>query len=101
MDAAQFRQSIAGVSPPAGLGAPLAALWHEAKGDWHRAHGIAQSRKCRAAAAVHAYLHRREGDLANADYWYRRAGRERPRGALDREWESLVAELLDDMKGKR
>ena len=66
----------------------------KARGDWNRAHEIAQSQKGRSAAAVHAYLHRKEGDLPNADYWYERAGRARTRGALEKEWESLVTELL-------
>ena len=94
MDLVEFRESLSGSEPPARLGKLLEALWHEAHGDWNRAHEIAQSQKGRTAAAVHAYLHRREGDLSNADYWYERAGRERTRGALDREWQALAAELL-------
>lgn len=94
MDLAEFRKSVSGSTPPSGLGELLEALWHEAHGDWARAHEIVQSRKSRSAAAVHAYLHRKEGDLSNADYWYERAGRERSRGPLQREWEALVAELL-------
>jgi hypothetical protein len=94
MDLVEFRESLSGSEPPARLGKLLEALWHEAHGDWNRAHGIAQSQKGRAAAAVHAYLHRREGDLSNADYWYERAGRERTRGVLDWEWQALAAELL-------
>jgi hypothetical protein len=45
--------------------------------------------------AVHAYLHRKEGSLSNADYWYERAGREFHRPELAAEWEALVAGLLD------
>lgn len=100
MDLAEFRQSLSGRTPPPGLSEPLEALWREAHGDWARAHEIVQSRKSRAAAAVHAYLHRREGDLANADYWYARAGRGRTRGPLDREWEALANELLSRGKGE-
>jgi len=48
----------------------------------------------RDAAWVHAYLHRVEGDLANAGYWYRRAGKDAADGALDAEWTAIVAELL-------
>jgi hypothetical protein len=95
MDLVEFRESLYASEPPARLGKLLEALWYEAHGDWNRAHEIAQSQKGRAAAAVHAYLHRREGDLSNADYWYERAGRERTRGALDREWQALAAELLN------
>lgn len=95
MDLAKFRDSLACKAPPPGLSALLQALWHEARGDWARAHEIAQGSRGRAAAAVHAYLHRKEGDLSNADYWYERAGRERPRGPLEREWERLASELLE------
>lgn len=94
MNLAKFRKSLAAMEPPAGLSRPLQALWHEAHGDWDRAHKLAQSQKGKAAAAVHAYVHRKEGDLSNADYWYERAGSERPRGPLEKEWEALVTALL-------
>jgi len=96
MDLAEFTQSLKAARPPRGLAAPLRALWHEAKGDWERAHRIVQGESGTAAARVHAYLHRKEGDSENADYWYARAGEERPRGTLEREWESLVQSLLDE-----
>jgi hypothetical protein len=48
----------------------------------------------RDAAWVHAYLHRVEGDLGNAAYWYRRAGRPADNGALDAELTAMVADLL-------
>ncbi len=96
MDLQDFRQSLKAERPPRGLPAPLRALWHEARGNWDRAHQIVQSEGGQAAARVHAYLHRREGDLSNADYWYSRAGAERPRGPLEKEWESLVGSLLDE-----
>lgn len=94
MDLDEFRKSLSGGQPPAGLNLLLDALWHEAAGDWDRAHRIAQRQRGKMAAAVHAYLHRREGNLSNADYWYERAGRERPRGPLAKEWEALATELL-------
>jgi len=95
VDPVEFRKSLTRRTPPPGLTALLEALWREARGDWARAHEIVQGCRGRTAAAVHAYLHRREGDLANADYWYERAGRERSRGPLEREWERLVSELLE------
>jgi hypothetical protein len=95
MNLVEFRESLSGSRPPSGIDELLRALLHEACGDWERAHAIVQGHKSRRAAAVHAYLHRREGDLANADYWYERAGRERPRGRLEKEWDALAAELLD------
>lgn len=98
MDLAEFRKSLSGRTPPAGLNELLEALWYEAHGNWDRAHKIAQSQKGKVAAAVHAYLHRREGDPSNADYWYERAGRERSRGPLDKEWQALATELLSKTK---
>ncbi len=74
--------------PPA-----LAALWWDSRGDWDRAHEAAQSVDTAEGAWVHAYLHRKEGDLSNADYWYRRAGRRRPAGALEAEWAEIAAAL--------
>lgn len=73
---------------------PLQALWWEAKGDWVRAHECAQADPGPFGAAVHAYLHRKEPDLANARYWYHRAGREPVTGTLDKEWDGLVEEFL-------
>lgn len=72
----------------------LQALWHDAQGDWHKAHDIAQDIETPDGAWVHAYLHRKEGDLWNADYWYRRAGRTRPEVTLEAEWEEIVREFL-------
>jgi hypothetical protein len=95
MDFDQFERSLAGTTPPRGIGGLLQALWHDARGDWDRAHTLAQKDTGRAAAAVHAYLHRKEGDLGNADYWYQRAARTRPATRLATEWNALVRELLE------
>jgi hypothetical protein len=98
MNIDDFHASLAGAAPPAGL-APLAqALWYDRRGDWERAHSIVQTQEGGAAAAVHAYLHRKEGDLANADYWYARAGRARTDAKLESEWRDLVATLLPDVR---
>ncbi len=83
-----------GSEPPAGVSLPLQALWWDAKGDWDRAHECAQADNGAAGAAVHAYLHRKEPDPANARYWYNRAGRTVAVGGLEAEWEALVMELL-------
>ena len=96
MDLQEFRQSLKAGRPPRGLAAPLRALWHEAKGNWERAHGIVAAEGSKDAARVHAYLHRKEGDSENADYWYARAGEERPRGTLEREWDLLVRSFLGE-----
>jgi hypothetical protein len=90
----EFRASTAQAAPPPGLAAPLAALWWDAKGDWDRAHEHAQAVDDADGALVHAYLHRKEGDLANAGYWYGRAGRPRVAGPLEEEWTAIAAELL-------
>ncbi len=90
----KFRASLAAPAPPAGLGKPLAALWHAGRGDWERAHRIAMSAKSRDAAWVHAYLHRQEGDLDNARYWYRQARRPEFAGALEAEWAAIAGDLL-------
>ena len=92
---AAFRASLAAAEPPAGTGLPLRALWWDAKGDWERAHDAAQEDGSARGSLVHAYLHRKEGDLSNAGYWYRRAGRTVHGGTLDEEWQALAAEMLD------
>jgi hypothetical protein len=95
VDLDEFRDTLKADRLPRGLSAPLDALWHEAHGDWKRAHEIVQAERSKVAERVHAYLHRKEGDLANADYWYSRAGAERPRGTLETEWEDLVRQYLE------
>jgi len=89
----EFHASLSGSAPPAG--APLLrALWHDARGEWDTAHGIAQDVETPDGAWVHAYLHRKEGDIGNARYWYRRAARPEAQDSLESEWERLVAALL-------
>jgi hypothetical protein len=90
----EFRATLAEVEPPAGLGAPLRALWLDAKGDWKGAHALVDDPRNSAEARVHAYLHRKEGDLSNARYWYRHAGVEPVTGSLETEWASLTQGLL-------
>jgi hypothetical protein len=92
-----FTRSIAqNAAPDATLSDLLTSLWWDRKGDWERAHAIAQDIPTVQGSAVHAYLHREEGVLWNADYWYRRAGRQRPAVSLSAEWEALVREMLAD-----
>ncbi len=90
MNLDDFRESLAEEQPRAGLSAPLAALWWDAKGDWTRAHALVDELETKDGMAVHAYVHRKEGNATNADYWYARAGREFYRPALEAEWEALV-----------
>lgn len=67
----------------------LQALWWDGKGDWQKAHDLVDGPSSKSAARIHAYLHRKEGDLWNADYWYRRSGEIRPEVSLEEEWVSL------------
>jgi hypothetical protein len=72
----------------------LKSLWYDKQGDWNTAHSIAQNIPTDHGSAVHAYLHREEGVLWNADYWYSRSGRSRPDIPLQQEWQNLVTEML-------
>jgi hypothetical protein len=89
-----FRDSLRAGAPSAALSPALQALWHEAKGDWSAAHRLAQAENDAAGAWVHAYLHRVEGDLANAGYWYRRASRPVCTQPLAEEWAAIAGALL-------
>ena len=85
----EFRQS----PTPPDFG-PLAALWHDARGDWEQAHTVVQDDHSADAAWVHAYLHRKEGDISNARYWYTRAGKPEFTKSLDEEWDALAKAFL-------
>ena len=90
-----FEASLTSSEPQAELSAYLTALWQDAAGDWDQAHKIVQDIETEQASAIHAYLHRKEGDESNARYWYNRAGRSFPAGkTLEEEWKSLVSEFL-------
>jgi hypothetical protein len=89
-----YSLTLSSETPPERLNAPLAALWWAKKGDWDKAHRIVMDDSGKDAAWVHAYLHRVEGDLSNAGYWYRQAHKPTPTGALDAEWAALVEALL-------
>jgi len=94
MNSLGFRESTSSSAPPADTPPPLAALWWAAKGEWEKAHTIVMNDDSAEAAWVHAYLHRVEGDLPNAGYWYRTAGKPVGKGALDSEWNAIVTSLL-------
>jgi hypothetical protein len=89
-----FKKSLQQTNPPAGLDTLLLALWHDAQGNWDKSHNIVAEIDTKEGALVHAYLHRKEGDIWHADYWYRRAGEKRKDGTLEEEWEILVARLM-------
>jgi hypothetical protein len=91
-----FARSASGRKPPAALTPSLQALWWAAKDDWERAHQIVMAHEGRDCAWVHAYLHRREGDLPNARWWYKEAKRPVAAGSLDDEWSAIVRALLNE-----
>ncbi len=94
MTSEQFTNSLNEDSPSSSLSHPLQALWWDAKGDWSRAHDLVDELETKDGMAVHAYLHRREGSIGNAEYWYRLAGSEFRRPTLEAEWAALVEGLL-------
>jgi hypothetical protein len=94
MNLSVFKESLAEHKPPTNASVYLNALWYDAKGDWDKAHKLIQDVDDKAASWIHAYLHRKEGDTGNADYWYSRAGKKRPPLSLEEEWEEIVAALI-------
>lgn len=96
MTITEFKASLAGSAPPAGLSPLLEALWWDGKGDWDQSHDLAQEVGTTDGSWVHAYLHRKEGDRGNAAYWYARAGRSMPGGTLEAEWELISSALLEE-----
>jgi hypothetical protein len=94
MTPAAFRQSLRAKAPPAGASAALQGLWWAAKDDWDKAHRIVMNEHDQDCAWVHAYLHRLEGDLDNAKYWYRQARRKPATHELSSEWSEIIAALL-------
>ena len=94
MTLAEFKQSQSKAHPPTGLSAALTALWWAGKDDWDKAHKIVMDEGGKDCAWVHAYLHRVEGDLGNAGYWYRQAKKPVAKDSLETEWERITSALL-------
>lgn len=90
----QFIESLNDKNPTKGIPIQLEALWHDGKGDWKKAHDLVDGPSDKLSSRIHAYLHRKEGDLWNADYWYKRAGESRPDLSLKEEWKVLVSRIL-------
>ena len=91
----EFLKSIESSDEPfTKLSVELQALWWAKKGAWEKAHDLAQEAGTKEGDWVHAYLHRVEGDLSNASYWYHRSGQPKFEGSLKEEWRSIVQELL-------
>jgi len=89
----EFKATLKAETPPS-VPPLLLALWHDARGQWDVAHHVAQDIDDESGAWVHAYLHRKEGDLGNAGYWYRRAKQKIATDSLDEEWSRIVRALL-------
>ncbi len=94
MNLSTFIATLSANLPPQALSVYVQAMWYDAKGNWEKAHQLIQDLPDKNAAWIHAYLHRKEGDTWNADYWYNRAGRKRPQASLNEEWEEIVSTLL-------
>ena len=90
----EFIQSNKEESPPKGLSEPLQAMWYARKGDWETAHNIAQSISSELGSWIHAYLHRVEGDLSNAGYWYKRAGKQQFQGSTKAEADEIINSIF-------
>jgi hypothetical protein len=90
----EFRLTLEKAHVPENLSPPLRAMWEDARGNWSGAHAIAQDLHDEIGSWIHAYLHRKEGDLGNARYWYRRAGQPVAHDPLDHEWTRIVTALL-------
>jgi hypothetical protein len=90
----EFRLAVAQKAPPEAISPALRALWEDARGQWDTAHKIAQDINDETGAWIHAYLHRKEGDLGNAAYWYRRAGQPVAHDSLEDEWTRIARALL-------
>lgn len=98
MDLDEFQESLRQPHPPDGLHPCLLALWFAGKGEWDQAHNIAQDLSSRNGSWVHAYLHRVEGDPANAAYWYRKAAKPAQTvggQTFEQEWAAIVTSLLN------
>ena len=90
----EFIRSLAENKLPDNLNPALQSLWYDGKDNWDMSHDIAQEIHDNNGSWIHAYLHRKEGDQWNANYWYQRAGRKMPKAPLNQEWEALVQEFL-------
>lgn len=94
MNLESLKVTLSGNTPPPAQSVYIQALWFDAKGDWSKAHDLIQDLTDKKAAWIHAYLHRKEGDSWNADYWYKKAGQNRPMVSLEEEWEQITSQLL-------
>lgn len=90
----EFVNSVSNTQPPPNVNVYLKSLWYEKKGDWEKAHDLIDDIPEPTASWVHAYLHRKQGDQWNADYWYKKAGKPSCTQTLDEEWTTIAQYLL-------
>ena len=90
----EFRISVEHPEPPK-VSVLLLSLWYDARGDWGKSHELAQEVNTPDGSWIHAYLHRKEGDKFNAQYWYNRANRKMPDYSLGEEWKEIAEALLN------
>lgn len=93
-----FILTLDGDEPPPFATPVLHAVWHGLRGDWDAAHELAQAQDDPEGAWVHAWLHRIEGDLGNAEYWYQRAGRQPRHDATRDEGLEIARALIRSME---
>ncbi len=98
MNLLTFTESLKESSPPADTSVYIKALWYDAKENWKTAHNLIDKMEDKKAFWLHAYLHRKEGDISNADYWYARAGKKRPPVSINEEWQELITAFLEENK---
>jgi hypothetical protein len=94
MTIAEFKQSLQGSEPPPGLNVFLEVLWYDGKKEWKKAHDLVDRMPGLSAARIHAYLHRVEGDIGNATYWYYKSRERMPPFHTEDEWDYLVNRFL-------
>ena len=66
------------------------AIWYAVKDNWDMAHNIVQDINTETAYWIHAYLHRVEGDISNAYYWYNHAKKEPSLASLESELNDII-----------
>ena len=94
MKYSDFITSTSNNNPPKGISNLLLSMWHAFRGEWDTAHEIVQDIESKDASWIHAYLHRVEGDLSNANYWYSKATQDTSNLSLDSEAKKIVIDLI-------
>ncbi len=90
IDLEEFERGLTETSAPGHWPLSLKALWYDSRGQWHAAHDAIQDESDSAACWIHAYLHRKEGDMSNARYWYHQAGRPMLQVPLETEFHQIA-----------